>query len=311
MEQRKNYIRRLHSARRRAGRSQGRERGGASPGSSAPSGPSPPSSVGHPSPSLRGPRPYLWARGCRVRRVLGSSEVSLGRDQRRPATAGSPAEPLLMACRAQSSAAAATAAPSSQSSSRAPSRDAANALAPQPSSPPPPWHGRSRLQRRPARSRASGSQRRPAPGPGVAAAARQPTPRYQSRCDAGRVPGNFLPCREHPAPGPAARAVARRWGLSSGREKKSSHCFPTGPLRPLIRPPGGSAVGDRLGLVPSLPSLTMRGKPEASLRAAFDPLPQPSRGLKKQTAFLKADSYLYGKSARWKKRQQQTYRQGY
>lgn len=157
----------------------GSRRGSA--GARAPSGPSrgplrPPLSI------LRAP-PLPPRVGVPVRTVLGSREVSPGRAQRRPAAAGSPARPLLMACRARSTAAAATAAPSSSSSSRAPSRDAANAPAPQSSSSsrlpasPPPRRGPSRLQRRPARSRASGSQRRPAPGPGVAAAAaRLPAP---------------------------------------------------------------------------------------------------------------------------------------
>ena len=93
------------SARPRAGGRQGRERGGASRGSSTPRGPSRRSSAGrpspsHPIPSLGGPRPYLWARGCRRRTVLGSGEPSPAWAQRRPAAAGSPAGRLLMARRA-------------------------------------------------------------------------------------------------------------------------------------------------------------------------------------------------------------------
>lgn len=123
---------------------------------------------------------------------------------------------------------------------------------------------------------AASAAQRPAPGspPPPASPPRDTSPAVtQAACPGTSSPAESTRRRDQPA-----RAAARRWGLSSGREKKSSHCFPAGPLRPLIRPPGGSAVGDRLGLVPSLPSLTMRGKPEASLRAAFDPLPQPSRG---------------------------------
>ncbi|XP_045702987.1 translation initiation factor IF-2-like [Phyllostomus hastatus] len=193
--------RRPRSASPRAG--EGREeRSRANPGPSAPSGRSPRSSAGRPSPSLRGPRPYLCARGCRLRRVLGSREVSPSRAQWRSATAGSPAEPLLMACRAGSTAPAAAAAPSSRSSSRAPSRDAANARAPQPS----PLHLPRATVPPPAPPRTPPGQRQPAPpsvGPGGRRRRRRRSPsapRSQPRCDAGRRAGRFLPCRDHPAP---------------------------------------------------------------------------------------------------------------
>lgn len=136
----------------------------------------PRSSAGRPSPSLRGPRPYLWALGCgRGGRWGAASGLPVGlsggqrqRGRRRGRCSGRVAPGALRP----------------RPRRRLPPRPvrglrAGTQLPPQPRSPPPlrlPGRGRSRLQRRPALSRASGSQRRPAPGPGVAAAARPAVP---------------------------------------------------------------------------------------------------------------------------------------
>lgn len=213
-------ARRPRSARPRAALGLGRGRGGARRGPGAPSGPSPrarrpPLSI----PALGGPRPYLWARRCRLRRGLRSGEPPPGRAQRRPATAGWPAGPLLMARGARSPAAAATAAPSSECSSRAGSRDAANAPAPQPSSPPPPGRGRSRLQRRPAPP----GKRPPAPPSARPRGRRPPAPRPQPAVtQAAAGPRTSSPAETTP------RAAGRR-GLPPGRGSGAAGAARPGP----------------------------------------------------------------------------------
>ncbi|KAL0603902.1 hypothetical protein AAY473_025900 [Plecturocebus cupreus] len=95
---------------------------------------------------------------------------------------------------------AATAAPSSSSSSRASSRDAANAPAPQALLP---SASRPRTEPPPAPPRAQQGQRQPAPPSARPRGRRRPPSRLLGASPAvtqAAVPGNFLPCRDHPAP---------------------------------------------------------------------------------------------------------------
>lgn len=102
---------------------------------------------------------------------------------------------------------------------RVPSRDAANAPAPQPcsSSPVPP---RPRAEPPPAPPRAPPGPRQPAPPSARPRGRRRLPSRRRCRCASpavtqAAVPGNFLLCRDHPAPGEGGRAGLRCCWLPS------------------------------------------------------------------------------------------------
>lgn len=253
----------------------GRERGGESSGSRAPSGPSLAILGGPPLSILRRSPPLPLGARVPTGRVLGSGELSPGPAQRRPATAGSSAGPLLMACDSRSTAAAATAASSSSSFSRAPSRDAATAPAPQPSSPPPP---RPRTEPPPAPPRAQPGQRQPAPPSAQPRGRRRrrrrpPAPRSQPRCDAGRRARELPPLRRPPRARTGRRGC--RWPPDAfpWMWKTNPPALPGGAARaseaatwlPL---PGEPAAPN----TSPIPNRTRKTEP--SLRSAAAPLPQ-------------------------------------
>lgn len=88
---------------------------------------------------------------------------------------------------------------------------------------------------------AASAAQRPAPGsppPPPASPPRGPSPPVTQAA----VPGNFLPCRDHPAPATSQGELPPAAGdFLQDVGKKPSRGFPAGPLRPPIRPPGGSA----------------------------------------------------------------------
>lgn len=255
-----------------SGSRQRRERGGASSGSRAPSGPSPAVPGGPPLSIPRRSPPLPPDARVPAGRVLGSGELSPGPAQRRPATAGSSAGPLLMACGARSTAAAATAAPSSSSSSRAPSRDAATAPAPQPSSPPPP---RPRTEPPPAPPRAQPSQRQPAPPSARLRGRRRrpPAPRSQPRCDAGRRARELPPLRRPPRAGTGLRGCCRPPEAFPWAWKTNPPALPGGAApaseAATWRPLPGEPAASNTSPIPN-----RARKTEASLRSAATPLPQ-------------------------------------
>lgn len=179
------------------------------------------------------PRPYLLARGCRLQRVLGSSELPGGRAQRLPATAGSLAGPLLMACSARALQPRPRRRPPPRSLRGLP---AGTQLTPQPrkpSSPPPP---RPRTEPPPAPPRAQLGQRQPAP-PSARPWGRYRQPsRLRGASPAvtqAALPGNFLPCRDHPAPRtrqrglpPAAGGFLQDWERNPVSASRRGHSHP-------------------------------------------------------------------------------------
>ncbi|XP_073892664.1 uncharacterized protein [Macaca fascicularis] len=179
------------------------------------------------------PRPYLRARGCRLQRVLGSSELPGGRAQRLPATAGSLAGPLLMACSARALQPRPRRRPPPRSLRGLP---AGTQLTPQPrkpSSPPPP---RPRTEPPPAPPRAQLGQRQPAP-PSARPWGRYRQPsRLRGASPAvtqAALPGNFLPCRDHPAPRtrqrglpPAAGGFLQDWETNPVSASRRGHSHP-------------------------------------------------------------------------------------
>nr|XP_045245146.1 proline-rich protein 2-like [Macaca fascicularis] len=179
------------------------------------------------------PRPYLRARGCRLQRVLGSSELPGGRAQRLPATAGSLAGPLLMACSARALQPRPRRRPPPRSLRGLP---AGTQLTPQPrkpSSPPPP---RPRTEPPPAPPRAQLGQRQPAP-PSARPWGRYRQPsRLRGASPAvtqAALPGNFLPCRDHPAPRtrqrglpPAAGGFLQDWERNPVSASRRGHSHP-------------------------------------------------------------------------------------
>ncbi|KAM7100000.1 uncharacterized protein WM277_024597 [Molossus nigricans] len=220
------------------------ERGGVSPGSSAPSGPSPRSSAGRPSPSLCGPALTSGREGAGCRGCWGAARrlpAGLSGGQRQRGR-----------LRGRCSWLVAPGALRPRPRRRLPPRPlrglrAGTQLTPLPRSPPPlrllgADRAASSAAPRAAGPAAASAAQRPAPGSPPPPPASQPTPRSQPPCDAGRRARELPPLQRPPRAGHSpGRAAARRWGLSSGCGKKSSRGFPAGPLRPPTRPPGGSA----------------------------------------------------------------------
>jgi hypothetical protein len=214
----------------------GRERvskaGRASPGPRAPSGPSPVALAGRPSPSLRGPPPLpLGARA--LERVLGSGERSLGGlsgGQRRRARPRGRCSWLV----------------------------AARALRPRPRRrlPPCPLRGLqtgTQLTPQPRGSpllpsaspgadRAASSAAPRAARPAAASAAQRPAPRSppppaeptggaSPAVTQAAVPGNFLHCRDHPAPRAGGQSCGRPLGtwFQTGKEILPPPCHQATP----------------------------------------------------------------------------------
>lgn len=234
--------RRLQSALPRAGERQGRERGGASRGPSAPSGLSRRSSAGRPSPSHPSAVPALtsrregavckgcWGAASRPPAGLSGGQRQRGRSRGRCS--------WLVALRALRLRPLRRLPPSPLRGLRAGTQ-----LTPQPRSPPPlrlPGRGWSRLQRRPASSRASGSQRPPAPGPG---SPRRPPvgSAVPASCDAGHR------ARELPPPRRPPQARAGRQGDFLQNTEENLPPLPGGAtavsMTPTWRPVPGESAG--------------------------------------------------------------------
>nr|XP_007979341.2 serine/arginine repetitive matrix protein 1-like [Chlorocebus sabaeus] len=155
-----------------------------------------------------------------------------------------------------------------------------------PSSPPPP---RPRTEPPPAPPRAQLGQRQPAPPSARPWGRHRPPSRLRGASPAvtqAALPGNFLPCRDHPAPGtsqrglpPAAGGFLQDWERNPVSALRRSHSHPETPTWRALR------RGIRLRLIPPPPLIPNNARKTRGgcARSVDSATAAPPPGMKKQT----------------------------